>query len=230
MTTNNESLADACISGSVDHAIQLLTKENFAIPIAWQDADGKELTSPPIFIAIDYAHKGLVEKMLSVYGEAINTVKDGDGDYTPLSWASFTGNLVIVRLLIEKGKATVEEEALSLAREYDHKDVANYLLGKIDFYQHLEGDLDAIMDKACREGDVLKVQQLLDEESYDVTKWQDSEGKYLALSPMYMAVKFGHFNITQIFSEKGFQVELSGVGDVAEPTTESAPEEVSKDS
>ena len=65
-----------------------------------------------------------------------------------------------------------------------------------------------MMDKACREGDVAMVKKLLEEENYSVEKWKDDEGKYLALSPMYMAVKFGHYDVIQVFAEKGIQVEM----------------------
>merc|ERR1711976_355717 len=110
--------------------------------------------------------------------------------------------------LVEEGKAKVEDEPLQLAREYEHKEIAEYLAKHVDLYSNLDGDLDAIMDKACREGDGAKVKQLLEEENYDISKWKDEEGKYLALSPMYMAVKFGHYEVIQIFAELGIQVDL----------------------
>lgn len=59
------------------------------------------------------------------------------------------------------------------------------------------------MDKACRNGDSLKVRELLDDENYNLDQWKDGEGKYLALSPMYMAVKFGHYDVVQLFMDRG---------------------------
>ena len=112
----------------------------------------------------------------------------------------------IVKLLIEQGGADVEEEALSLAREYEHNDVAEFLLQHIDLYSCLEGDEDAIMEKACREGDANMVRKLLDEE-YNIEKWKDDEGKWLAFSPIYLAVKNAHLDVVQLFAERGLQVE-----------------------
>jgi ankyrin repeat protein len=211
MTENFESLADACMSGSIDKVMGILEKSPQACQteLKWTDSDGKELSSPPIFIAIDYGHLELVQNMLPLHKDIIDSLKDSDGDYTAVSWASFTGNLKIVNLLIQEGGAKVEDEALSLAREYDHKEVADLLLKHVDLYSGLEGDLDAMMDKACREGDVAKVRKLLEEENYDVEKWKDEEGKYLGLSPMDMAVKFGHYDLIQLFAEKGIQVDIA---------------------
>lgn len=218
MADNNDNsssslaLSEACIKGSIDETLDLIkidAETTCSTPIAWTDSDGKELKSPPIFIAIDYGHFDLVKALLPYHRPPlIDTIMDGDGEYSALSWAAFAGKLDIVKLLVEEGKATVYDEPLSLAREYGHKDIADYLANLVDLYASLGGDMDAIMDKACREGDGAKVKQLLEEENYDISKWQDAEGKYLALSPMYMAVKFGHYEIIQIFAEKGIQVDL----------------------
>lgn len=211
MTESLESLADACMSGAIDTVIEILEKSPEACQseLKWTDSDGKELSSPPLFIAIDYGHLELVTKMLPLHKDIIDSLKDGDGDYTPLSWASFTGNLDMVKLLIQEGGAKVEDEALSLAREYEHKEIAELLLTHVDLYSGLADDPDAMMDKACREGDVAKVRQLLEVENYDVDKWKDEEGKYLSLSPMYMAVKFGHYDVIHLFAEKGVQVDMT---------------------
>eukprot|EP00980_Cylindrotheca_fusiformis_P025525 scaffold13987_cov132-Cylindrotheca_fusiformis.AAC.2 len=211
MSTNFEPLADACMSGSIDTAMGILEKSPQACKteLKWADSEGKELCSPPIFIAIDYGHVELLKRMIPLYKDSIDSLKDGEGDYTALSWASFTGNLEIVKLLIQESGAKVEDEALSLAREYGHNEVADLLLQHIDLYAGLEDNPDAIMDKACREGDAIKVRQLLEEGNYDVEKWKDEEGKYLALSPMYMAVKFGHYDVVQLFAEKGVQVDMA---------------------
>ena len=47
----------------------------------------------------------------------------------------------------------------------------------VDLYSALNGDDDAIMDKACREGDVEMVRKLMEEQNYNVDKWKDEEGK-----------------------------------------------------
>lgn len=219
MTDNDNSsssvaLSEACVKGSIDQTLDLIkeaeTLETIcSTPIAWTDKDGQELKSPPIFIAIDYGHLDLVRALLPYHQPPlIDTIMDGDGEYSALTWASFAGHLDIVKLLVEEGKAKVDDEPLSLAREYEHKEIADYLVRLADLYSNLGGDLDAIMDKACREGDGAKVKQLLEEEKYDLSKWKDKEGKYLALSPMYMAVKFGHYDVIQIFADLGIQVDL----------------------
>lgn len=118
------------------------------------------------------------------------------------------GNLDIVKLLVEKGGAKVEEEALSLAREHDHSEVAEYLLDKVDLYSSLEGDNDAIMEKACREGDLGMVKKMLEEEGCNLDKWKDEEGKFLAFSPIHLAAKNGHLDLIQYFAEQGIQVDL----------------------
>jgi len=95
-----------------------------------------------------------------------------------------------------------------LAREYDHNEVAEYLLKHIDLYSGLKGDSDAIMEKACREGDIKMVQKLLDVENYNIDKWKDEDGKCLALSPLHLAVMNCHVDLIQLFAERGFQMEI----------------------
>jgi len=210
-----EQIAQACTTGS-STAVDLLSENNAICQqsVTWFDSDGQELNTPPIFVAIDYGHLELVTKLLPLHKDVIDTLKDGDGDYSALSWASWTGHLDIVKLLVEEGGAKVDEEALGLAREYDHKEVADFLLKHVDLYSGLEGDSDAIMERACREGDVNKVRKLL-EEDYDIGKWTDDEGKYLAFSPMYLAVKNGHMELIQLFAEKGMKVDLGATPEVA---------------
>lgn len=206
----NTSLANACMEGNSETVIGLLegNPEMAQTCLTWRDSDGKELSCPPIFIAIDYGHLQMIEKLLPYYKNTIDTIMDEDGDYTALQWASWTGNLDVVNLLIDQGKAKPDEEALSLAREFNHDQVAEILAKHVDLYSALQGDDDAIMDKACREGDTTMVKELLEQKEYDLDKWKDEGGKYLALSPMYMALKFGHMEIVQLFAEKGVQVDL----------------------
>lgn len=204
-----DTIVQACTAGSASSAVDLLSAntELCREPLSWFDSDGQELSTPPIFICIDYGHSELVAKLLPLHKAILNTLKDGDGDYSPLQWASWTGKLDIVKILLEGG-ANADEEALSLAREYDHNEVAEYLLKHVDMYSGLEGDSDAIMEKACREGDTSMVRKLLEEENYNIEKWKDEDGKYLVFSPMYLAVKNGHMDVIQLFAEKGVQVDL----------------------
>lgn len=205
-----EKIVQALTSGAICVAIDLLSRNNELCvqPLAWFDSDGDEFSTPPIFIAIDYGHVELVAKMLPLHEEGIlDKIRNGD-DYSPLQWASWTGNLDIVKLLIEKGGAVTDEEALSLAREENHDEVVEFLLKHVDLYLGLEGDTDAIMEKACREGDISKVRTLLEEERVDIEKWKDDDGNFLAFSPIHLAVKHGHLDLIQLFAEKGMQVDM----------------------
>uniref|UniRef100_A0A7S3LBU9 Uncharacterized protein n=1 Tax=Amphora coffeiformis TaxID=265554 RepID=A0A7S3LBU9_9STRA len=92
--------------------------------------------------------------------------------------------------------ATATPEVVDLIRQH------------MDPYAALEGDEDEIMMKACREGDLAKVTAML-VDGYDYNKWKTAEdGKYQLFSPMHMAVKRGHFDIVQLFMDKGVQLEL----------------------
>jgi ankyrin repeat protein len=218
-------------------AVDLLSQDEDLCtqPLSWYDSDGLELSTPPIFICIDYGHAELLANLMLLHNtDILDTLKGGDGNYSALQWASWTvcfmlvrklsissnhlnsrhrfssstkGNLEIVKILVEEGRANVDDEALSLAREYHHNEVAEYLLEHIDLYSGLEGDSDAIMEKACREGDLNRVQKLLDVENYNIDKWKDVDGKCLALSPLHLAVKNCHVNLIQLFAERGVQVE-----------------------
>ncbi|KAL9178885.1 hypothetical protein ACHAXT_011858 [Thalassiosira profunda] len=213
-----EEVAQACTAGDVARTIDLLSEHSELCDesLTWSDSDGQQLKTPPLFIAIDYGHNELVSRMTEEFHkDTINTLRDGDGDYSPMQWASFAGQLDIVKLLKESG-ATVDEEALSLAKEHDHNAVAAFLMEHVDLYSCLEGDADAIMEKACREGDAKKVREML-EEGHDIEKWRDEEGKWLAFSPMYLAVKNGHVEVIQLFAERGIQMDLA---DAPEATAE----------
>ena len=93
------------------------------------------------------------------------------------------------------------DEVISLAAS-DHPAVVTYLSQQHDIYATIAHDVDAVMDRACREGDVEKVKELLETMDYDVERWKDEEGQFLPLSPMYMAVKFGHYDIVRLFAEQ----------------------------
>lgn len=206
-----EAIVQACTAGSMHMAVDLLSQNEDLCtqPLIWHDSDGLELSTPPIFICIDYGHAELVANLLLLHNtDILNTLKGGDGDYSALQWASWTGNLEIVKILVEEGRSDVDDEALSLAREYDHNEVAEYLLKHIDLYSGLKGDSDAIMEKACREGDLKMVHKLLDVENYNIDKWKDEDGKCLALSPLHLAVMNCHVDLIQLFAERGFQMEI----------------------
>ena len=101
--------------------------------------------------------------------------------------------------------AKVDEEALELSRESKHAAVTEYLLQhNIDLYSGLDGDADAIMEKACREGDLNMVRKLLDE-GYEIEK--------CSLGPFYMAVKCGRVDVVQLFRERGVGIDLDMSGD-----------------
>lgn len=86
-----EEVVQACTAGSTDEAVDLLSKNSDMCqqPLTWFDSDGQELKTPPLFIAIDYGHVDLVSQMLPLHEGIINTLRDGDGDYSLLQWASF---------------------------------------------------------------------------------------------------------------------------------------------
>lgn len=203
-----EQIAQACTTGSTSTAVDLLSENNelCSASLTWFDSDGQELSTPPIFICIDYGHSELVAKLLPLHKDILNTLKEGDGDYSPLAWASWVGSLDIVKILLEGG-ANADDECLSLARDNGHTAVAEHLLNHVNLYSGLEGDTDAIMEKACREGDADMVRKLLEEESYNVEKWKDEDGKFLTYSPMYLAVKNGHLGVIELFSERGLSAE-----------------------
>eukprot|EP00581_Thalassiosira_minuscula_P012727 CAMPEP_0183713772 /NCGR_PEP_ID=MMETSP0737-20130205/8518_1 /TAXON_ID=385413 /ORGANISM="Thalassiosira miniscula, Strain CCMP1093" /LENGTH=298 /DNA_ID=CAMNT_0025942609 /DNA_START=259 /DNA_END=1155 /DNA_ORIENTATION=+ len=209
-----EQISQACSTGATSTAIDLLSenKEFCEKTLSWFDSDGQELSTPPIFIAIDYGHSELVSKMIPLHKEILNTLKNND-DYTPLQWASWTGNLAIVKLLIEEGGLSCDEESISLARDENHNDVAEFLLKHVDLYSGLDDD-NEIMEKACREGDVNKVRELL--ERVDIDQWKGQDGKFLAFSPMHLAMRHGHMDLIQLFAEKGIKMDADDVSpDVA---------------
>jgi len=138
MAAENDSLdqkmAQACIKGDSDTIKDLLINDfDFSQPVKWVDSEGTEFSSPPIFIAADYGHAEAVRELLKG-GISSNL---SDGDYTIVQWASWKGNVEIVRLLLQHdGKA--DEEALDLARDENHEDVVKILLQHVDLYSSLE--------------------------------------------------------------------------------------------
>lgn len=191
-------LAQACMDGDLTflHEDLLYRSE------AWKDVDeGAILQTPLMMCAIDYGHTHIV-KMLLEQGFDLN-FRDRN-DYTALHWAIFKGNAPIVEMLLQHG-ATVDQEALDLAQEHGVGDrIGQKLLipHSADLYAHATDD-DQILMQACRYGDLAKVKELILEKHYDYEKWRQEDGGYMALSPMHMAVKFGHVEIVQLFLEHG---------------------------
>jgi hypothetical protein len=208
----NDAISETCMIGSTSAVIDLLSQNDDYITqsVPWYDSDGLELSTPPIFIAIDYGHVDLVANIILLTDtDILNTLVGGEGKYTALQWASWTGNIEIVKLLVEEGGVKVDEESLSLAREFHHTNVIEYILQHIDLYDGMYGDVDSIMEKACYEGDVHMVKKLLEEENYDVGKWKDKDGNFLACTPLHMAVRKCHVDLIQLFAEKGMHIEES---------------------
>jgi len=177
-------MAKACMQGDTETVKKLLANKgatpdndndiDYSTPVQWTDSDGEALCSPPLFIAVDYGHLDTLCALLDDAGISVDS-KDDRG-YTPLQWASWNGQQEIVQILIERG-AKVDEDALDLAKEYDHKDIAALLFQHVDLYSEIEGNDDAVMEKACRQGDLSKVQELM-RKGYDLQKWKDEEGGF----------------------------------------------------
>lgn len=208
MTEQSTALSEACMNNSVSDAVKILSDTPALIsePLNWKDSDGKELTTPAIFIAVDYGHVDLVKQLLQFFkGDiSIDKLKSGSGDYNALGWASWVGNFDIVKMLVEDADATVDDEALELSRESDNPKVTEYLLENIDLYSSLDGDADEIMNKACREGDIAMVQRML---NFGYSLEQCAQG------PMFIAMKCGHMDIVALFRESGVQFDLDLGGD-----------------
>ncbi len=92
-TLTKEAIVQACTAGSMHMAVDLLSQNEDLCtqPLIWHDSDGLELSTPPIFICIDYGHAELVANLLLLHNtDILNTLKGGDGDYSALQWASWT--------------------------------------------------------------------------------------------------------------------------------------------
>lgn len=202
------ALTTACTNNSVSEVVSILSSNPslFTQPLSWKDSDGKELTTPAIFIAVDYGHTELVKEMLNFFHDdtTIDTLNSGYGEYNALGWASWVGSFDIVKILVEAG-ATVDDEALELSRESNNAEVTEYLLKYIDLYSSCDGDPDAIMNKACREGDIAMVRRML---NFGYGVEQCSQG------PLFIAMKCGHLDIVNLFREIGveFDLDMGGEG------------------
>lgn len=199
-------MIEACKNGDASTTMELISKKDYDCKrtVEWVDEDQKTLQTPSIFIAVDYGQTEIVQKLIEADGSLVN-IKDSN-DYSPLEWASWNGHVDLVNLLIGKG-AKVDQDALDLAKEYGHKEIASIIFEKIDLYEDLGGDIDEIMIKASREGDISKVQELIGN-GYDFDKWKKEDGSYQEYSPIYIAMKNGHIQIIQEFIQAGVKADL----------------------
>jgi hypothetical protein len=88
-----EAIVQACTAGSTHMVVDLLSQNEDLCnqQLRWIDSDGLELSTPPIFICIDYGHAELVGNLLLLHNsDLLNKLKGGDGDYSPLQWASWS--------------------------------------------------------------------------------------------------------------------------------------------
>ena len=105
-----EQIVQACTSNSISTVLTLLSQHDdddttllLNEPMSWFDSDGMEQITPPLFIAIDYGHVDLVREMVTLLynknanseehhhdedDNVLNRLLGGDGEYTPLQWAS----------------------------------------------------------------------------------------------------------------------------------------------
>lgn len=204
------SLGEICSKGEVAALQQWMTDHaatDWSVAVPWTDSDETECTSPPIFICVDYGHTALVKLLL----EEGNVDPNGadDNGYTPAQWAAWKGQADILQLLIDHG-ATIDQDTLDMTQEVDDgkasEAVMQLIRAHMDPYAALAGDDDEILMKACREGDLSKVTQMLDE-GYDYNKWKvvdDADGmtKYQFFSPMNIAIRRGQMEIVTLFNER----------------------------
>lgn len=105
MPEQSTVLAKACTNNSVSQAVSILSSSPALItePVTWSDSDGQELSTPPIFIAIDYGHADLVKEMLQFFNDdvSIDTLKSGSGDYNALGWASWVSKTILVPRIVQ---------------------------------------------------------------------------------------------------------------------------------
>lgn len=201
-------LSEICMKGDETALKEFLSSpstKDLKSTVEWTDQDGDTLSSPPIFVCIDYGHSSLVQLLLDADSTLVNS-KD-DNDYTPAQWAGWKRRVEVLKLLIDRG-AVIDQDTLDLAQDEGSGDpeIMELIRCHMDPYAALEGDEDEIMMKACREGDAKKVQEMLDS-GYDYNKWKVEDEKYQFFSPMNVAVKKGQIEIVQIFLDLGVRVD-----------------------
>jgi ankyrin repeat protein len=224
-TVHDTTLITACKEGDMATVKELIQSPSFEWEksIQWKDKDGNEMDTPIIFIAVDYHHLEIVKLLLDSEGADVN-IKDTN-DYSSLQLASFNGNLSMVQLLVERD-AFVDQDALDLAKENGHAEIAAYLRQTIDYYVGMD-DIDDIMMKASREGDINKVQELI-ANGYDFTKWKEEDGTYQEYSPVYVAMKNGHIDVIREFLQAGVEAELHSTHFHYDDTATNTPAELTE--
>ena len=228
MTTNKDDddskMIAACQEGDEAAVKILLQQQGFHWKkiLCWKDKEDVELETPAIFIAIDFGRVEIVRILLdATSGDDLQqhvNIKDSN-DYSPLTWASMNGHLPLVELLLEKG-ATVDQDAIDMAKENGYNEIHERLRAKMDWYADIdEHDVDEIMIKASREGDVKKVQELI-ANGYNFDRWknkksedakddgEEEEESYQQYSPIFFAMKNGHIDVIREFLQAGVEAEL----------------------
>jgi ankyrin repeat protein len=223
---NDTALITACKEGDMATLKELIQSPTFEWKksIQWTDKDCNEMETPALFIAVDYRQLEIVKLLLDTEGADVN-IKDSN-DFSPLQLASFNGSLKMVQLLMERG-ATVDEDALDLAKEHGHVEIAALLRQTIDYYVGMD-DIDDIMIKASREGDINKVQELI-ANGYDFDKWKEEDGTYQEYSPIYVAMKNGHIEVIREFLQAGVEAELHSTHFHYDDTSTQTPAELTQD-
>jgi hypothetical protein len=211
-TSGSSSIADVCTRGDATALrafVESHPDNDWSVAVAWTDVDGTELSSPPIFICVDYGNTDCVKVLLEQ--ARVDANLEDENAYTPAQWAAWKGQADILQLLIHAG-ATIDQNTLDMTSEDDghaSSEVMKLIRAHMDPYAHLQGDADEIMMKACREGDVRQVQAML-RDGYDYNKWKtDEDGKYQFFSPMNMAVRRGQMEIVSLFNQLGVHVDIN---------------------
>lgn len=87
-----EIIAHACVDGMISLAVELLAenREFCTQNVRWMDHENEEMSTPPIFIGIDYGNSELISELIPLLDDGvINTMRAGCGKYTALEWASW---------------------------------------------------------------------------------------------------------------------------------------------
>jgi len=202
----------ACKEGDEETVQSILNSGtyNWKRNLHWFDKEHVELDTPAIFIAIDYNQYKIVQLLLLHNKEKMEehvNIKDAN-DYSPFTWASMNGYESLVELLLAHG-ATVDQDAADMAKENGYSDIVKILKTKLDVYADIDkNDVDEIMIRASREGDIEKVRALI-EQGYDFDRWKMPDGEgYRNYSPIFFALKNGHIDVIQEFLQAGVEAEL----------------------
>lgn len=207
MTMDDETIIKACKEGNCAALTEWAGSDTFdwKKEFKWQDEEKTDLVTPALFVAIDYKQIDAVRLLLEAKGADVN-FKDSN-DYSPITWVAMNGSMELTNLLLDEFKARVDEDAIDQAKEHGHGELHDLLRSRMDWYAGME-DLDDVMMKASREGDVPKVQELI-AKGYNMSKWKKEDGEtYEEYSPIFVAMKNGHIEVIREFLEAGVEAEL----------------------